>query len=280
MPFLEVNVKLNGTAIKSFVDTGSTLSVVSEKTFKRLNAPLIPNTAITLNQITGQTQTIGCFRTDLQIGSTTKSVTLHVINGCKYPLLLGLDAGKLFGLHLDLKHSKVSMPSNPSDNEHTSVSNRAPTTSKPTQQQSQKLFQPNQQQMLPQTKANTPQIQFSNRSANTLQPIGQHSLRSQPQPRQQQHIQQKHSRGPQPQQQSPQLQQKDVNTFSRNSLSTSDSHFLLQTEEIIRAQNKVSMDFVTKPIICNGLVTINNNGINKPVIPQSLQQKILKGNSR
>ena len=117
MSFVEVDVKLNGIPLKSFVDSGSTLSVVSEKTFKQLNVQLMPNTSITLDQISGQTKTSGCFTTDLQIGNQTKSVKLHVIKDCHYPLLLGMDLGKLFGLQLDLKHSKVSFPSNSSDNE-------------------------------------------------------------------------------------------------------------------------------------------------------------------
>ena len=213
MSFVEVDVKLNGIPIKSFVDSGSTLSVVSEKTFKRLEVQLMPNTSLTLDQISGQTKTIGCFTTQLQIGNQTKSVKLHVIKDCHYPLLLGMDLGKLFGLQLDLKHSKVSFPSNSSDNEcatltskdsnkqefnslskadnrfftpiKTDIRNTTSDKHKRTvphspnqmlsQPKSQQLFQQSQQQRLPQTNPTSQQIQSIHTSANTPHQIEQQS---------------------------------------------------------------------------------------------------------
>ena len=211
MSFVEVDVKLNGIPIKSFVDSGSTLSVVSEKTFKRLKVQLMPNTSITLDQISGQTKTIGCFTTQLQIGNQTKSVKLHVIIDCHYPLLLGMDLGKLFGLQLDLKHSKVSLPSNPSDNEcatftskvtnkpklnslskankvltpiKTDIGSTTSATHKGTvpqppnqmlsQPQSQQLFRQSQQQRLPQT--NTTSQQHSPQRVRTQRNPNRNSI--------------------------------------------------------------------------------------------------------
>ena len=119
--FLDVDVKLEGVPIKSFVDSGSTISVASLKTIKRLNVSLIPNSAISLDQVSGLAKTIGSFKAKLQIANKTKSVTFHVIKDFKYPLLLGLDIGKRFGLHLDLGQSKISMLSSPNDTEYTTL---------------------------------------------------------------------------------------------------------------------------------------------------------------
>ena len=119
--FVDVEVKLNGVRINSFVDSGSTISVTSEKTLKRLNVAIEPNSSIPLNQVSGKTRTVGSFKAQLQIANRVKPVTIHVISGFKYPLLLGLDVGRQFGLLLDLKDCKVSMASNNSNNPYTSL---------------------------------------------------------------------------------------------------------------------------------------------------------------
>ena len=116
--FLHIDVKLDGIPTKAYVDSGSTISVASEQTLQRLNTQLIPNTAIRVNQLSGQTKTIGCFQTQLQIANRIKTIKFHVISDFQYPLLLGLDVGQQFGLQLDLINCKVSVASNPTDNEY------------------------------------------------------------------------------------------------------------------------------------------------------------------
>ena len=119
--FIDFEVKLNAIPINSFVDSGSTISVASEKTFKRLNISVEPNSSIQLNQVSGKTQTVGSFKAQLQIANKVKTVTIHVVSDFKYPSLLGLDIGRQFGLLLDLKDCKVSKMSDNSTNTFTAL---------------------------------------------------------------------------------------------------------------------------------------------------------------
>ena len=118
--FPTIDVKLDDVPLQAIVDSGSTISVASEKTFKSLQTQLTPKSSIKVNQINGQTHTIGHFKVNLQMANQSKPITIHVIQNFKYPLLLGLDAGKLFGLTIDLKDGKVSVDTNPSANEYSS----------------------------------------------------------------------------------------------------------------------------------------------------------------
>ena len=115
--FLHIDVKLDDIPLKAYVDSGSTISVASEQTLQRLNKQLTPNSAIHVRQVSGKTKTVGCFQGQLKIATKVQTINFHVIPNFKYPLLLGLDAGQQFGLQLDLNTCKVSLASNPTDNE-------------------------------------------------------------------------------------------------------------------------------------------------------------------
>ena len=119
-PLIDIDVKLDSTPIKAFVDTGSTISIASDSTFRQLNKQISPNTAIQLKQISGQTKTIGRFTAQLQIADKVRTVGFHVISDFQYPLLIGLDIGREFGLQLDLNTSKVSISPDLTDNEYSS----------------------------------------------------------------------------------------------------------------------------------------------------------------
>ena len=134
--FPTIEVKLDDRLFQAIVDSGSTISVVSEKTFRSLNTKLTPKSSIKVNQINGQTHTLGHFKANLQITNQSKAITIHVIQNFKYPLLLGLDAGKLFGLTIDLKDGKVSVDTNPSANEYSPQPQQP--LSQPTAPQTQK----------------------------------------------------------------------------------------------------------------------------------------------
>ena len=108
-PFPELYVTLNDKPIKAIVDSGSTISITTEQTFRSLHTQLIPNSKIIVEQISGISQTIGCFKAKVQIANKTAQMVFHVIPDFKYPLLLGLDIGKHFGLQIDLSSCKVSI---------------------------------------------------------------------------------------------------------------------------------------------------------------------------
>ena len=115
--FINVDVKLNHKPIKAFIDTGSSITVISEKTQKALKLKTNPNSSITVNLAEGSTNTLGSVDTDLQIANKTEKNTVHVLKDFKYPLLLGLDAGKRFGLTIDLSDHTVSMRSETTNKE-------------------------------------------------------------------------------------------------------------------------------------------------------------------
>ena len=173
-PFLSVDVTLDGQQFNAIVDSASTISVISEKTFKSLSKQLVPNSPIKINHISGQTQTLGSIRANLQIANTAHETKFHVISHFKYPLLLGLDTGKLFGLSLDLKQSKVSVQSNPPNNEYSSPRKpQQPMRPQPTQQPI--LTQPQLSAPLP------PQTTNQKQSQQPSQQIRQHSQQHSPQ---------------------------------------------------------------------------------------------------
>jgi transposase InsO family protein len=85
---------------------------MSFKLYEKLNLKIIPNSSITIDQVNGQTRSIGRLQIQLQIANKTSPITFHVMEHFKYPLLLGLDAGNIFGLQIDLKHRKICLHSN------------------------------------------------------------------------------------------------------------------------------------------------------------------------
>ena len=169
-PFLTVDVTLDGQPLNAIVDSASTISIISEKTFKSLSKQMVPNSPIKITHISGQTQTLGSIQANLQIAHKSHETKFHVIANFKYPLLLGLDTGKLFGLSLDLKQGKVSVQSNPPNNEYSSPQTpQQPMRSQATQPQPQ-LSEP-----LP------PQTPKQKQSQQPSQQIRQHPQQHSPQ---------------------------------------------------------------------------------------------------
>ena len=78
-PYPSLDVTLNCKPFKAIIDSGSTISFVTEQTFKSLNTQLIPNSSIEVTQLCGQIQTIGCFKAKLQISNKLAEINLHVI---------------------------------------------------------------------------------------------------------------------------------------------------------------------------------------------------------
>jgi transposase InsO family protein len=107
--FIHLNVSINGQLVEAFIDTGSTITLMSAKLQRFLRLPIIDKTSISIKQLDGITHSIGRVNTILTLAHISKPLNIHVLPHFQYPLLLGLDAGKEFGLHLDLSSSKVSI---------------------------------------------------------------------------------------------------------------------------------------------------------------------------
>jgi hypothetical protein len=107
LKFVNINVKINNQSVPAFIDTGSSITVLSYEMFVDLKLKIIQNSSINIRQISGLTKSIGRVKVRLTIKDKTKLVNIHVIKDFKFPLLLGLDVGEIFNLHIDLKNRKV-----------------------------------------------------------------------------------------------------------------------------------------------------------------------------
>ena len=110
--FINIDAKINGSPIKAFVDSGSSLSIISASLANKLNLKLIRNSSLVLHQVNGTTKTKGRTTVNMTIGQISAKLDLHVMENFQYPLLLGLDAGERFGLRIDLKSRTASMAIN------------------------------------------------------------------------------------------------------------------------------------------------------------------------
>lgn len=59
--------------------------------------------------VTGETMSIGRIRSPITINNSTKFVNFHVVEGFKHPVLLGLDAGHIFDIHISLRHKLITV---------------------------------------------------------------------------------------------------------------------------------------------------------------------------
>lgn len=109
--FLDVPITIEDRKMESFIDTGSTVSLMSFKISKRLKLKIDPSEKITINQLDGSTTSMGFVFASTTVHLTTKTVKYHVLPNFKYPILLGLDTGFGFGLHIDLEEKTVSIRS-------------------------------------------------------------------------------------------------------------------------------------------------------------------------
>ena len=86
----------------AFVDSMSDTNVINEKLFRKCGLELIPNSSIQINQLQGSAQTLGLIKACLKISDRTFTIKAHVVKGFEYPLLIGINDGGRFGIHLDL----------------------------------------------------------------------------------------------------------------------------------------------------------------------------------
>ncbi|XP_054166009.1 uncharacterized protein LOC128963519 [Oppia nitens] len=106
--FIDLVVKVNSHPARAFIDTGSTVNIISQRLASQLKLPIDTHHPINILQVDGNIKSIGRVSTQLSMGSQTHLITFHVLANFRYPLLLGLDVGKRFGLTVDLSTRKVT----------------------------------------------------------------------------------------------------------------------------------------------------------------------------
>ena len=93
--------------IKAFLDTGSTISIISPQLFKKLGIRIIPRSSVKINMVTGNTTSIGRIKVPLTIQQITKIINLHVVHGFRQGLLIGLDVGSLYDINVSLRTKSI-----------------------------------------------------------------------------------------------------------------------------------------------------------------------------
>uniref|UniRef100_A0A158P4S6 RNA-directed DNA polymerase n=1 Tax=Tetranychus urticae TaxID=32264 RepID=A0A158P4S6_TETUR len=111
LKFIDIPLTIEGISVEAFIDTGSTISIMSLKTCKRLNLPINNKQQITINQLEGSTKSVGYTLASTTIHKTTKTIKYHIISNFRYPILIGLNTSIEFGLHLNLEDKTVSIRS-------------------------------------------------------------------------------------------------------------------------------------------------------------------------
>lgn len=94
---------INGHPVSATLDTGATITCISEAVLTTLRLQIMRDSCITVDQVTSSTKTLGRVNLKIQIGKITKEIEAHVLQGMKSNLLLGLDSACLFNLFLDLE---------------------------------------------------------------------------------------------------------------------------------------------------------------------------------
>ncbi|UYV68422.1 hypothetical protein LAZ67_5004284 [Cordylochernes scorpioides] len=67
-----------------------------------------PSSSIYINQANSRTRSFGRVKVNLTISHITHQIDFHILINFMYPLLLGLDVGTLFNLHVDIKNGFVT----------------------------------------------------------------------------------------------------------------------------------------------------------------------------
>ena len=84
------------------LDTGATITCISDAVFRELKLQLLKDPCISVQQVTSTTKTLGRVHIQLEIGKIKRAVQAHVLQGMKTEFLLGLDNASFFNLSLNL----------------------------------------------------------------------------------------------------------------------------------------------------------------------------------
>ena len=104
--FVYLNVLLNGSKVRAFIDTGSTLTVASRSLANSMDFKLT-GPRITVSQVTGPGFSLGSSDVILKIGHLSHKVTIHVFDRDGNDLLLGSRETSNFNLIIDCKSLEV-----------------------------------------------------------------------------------------------------------------------------------------------------------------------------
>ncbi|UYV73181.1 hypothetical protein LAZ67_10002104 [Cordylochernes scorpioides] len=110
--FVNVEVLLNNIPVSSFIDTGSTISLMSCSLLKQHKLKLNVNDRIKIKQVDSFAYTLGSVEVFLKIHSKLVGCKLHVVKNFSYPLLIRLDVAGKIGLIIDTKDKAVYVKGN------------------------------------------------------------------------------------------------------------------------------------------------------------------------
>ncbi|UYV82059.1 K02A2.6-like [Cordylochernes scorpioides] len=110
--FVNVEVLLDNIPVSSFIDTGSTISLMSCSLLKQHKYKLNVNDRIKIKQVDSFAYTLGSVEVFLKIHSKLVRCKLHVVKNFSYPLLIGLDVAGKIGLIIDTKDKAVYVKGN------------------------------------------------------------------------------------------------------------------------------------------------------------------------
>ena len=103
--FVEKRAAVHGEYITAVIDSGSNCSLVTKDLMRALNVRYTPNNII--GQLEGSVTSIGHVELPITLNDITHTIKCQVVSSLGWPLLLGLDAGHVFEIHLILKQRKA-----------------------------------------------------------------------------------------------------------------------------------------------------------------------------
>ena len=89
---------INGRKSRAFLDSGSTISLISEKYTNELGIVFDSNHRIPITGISGSTKTLGRAHALVTIGKISREIPIDVVGGFEYDLLIGNPHAGLYGL--------------------------------------------------------------------------------------------------------------------------------------------------------------------------------------
>ncbi|UYV65298.1 hypothetical protein LAZ67_3003857 [Cordylochernes scorpioides] len=104
---IDFKICVNKHPLQAFMDTGATISLISQNLIKSLNLHPLIDSPMQIQQANSLTKTLGYVHVNLQIQNKTRKVKLHVIPNLKFQLLIGLDIAEDFELIVDTKDKTV-----------------------------------------------------------------------------------------------------------------------------------------------------------------------------
>lgn len=108
-----VKIKIGDSNLNTLIDTGSSRSILSEKSFqltKQLNKNFQTSNVKAIIFLNGNTQsTLGQIDLPCEIGTVTKEISFVVVKNFHYKCILGIDVIRIFKLLVDGESNTVRM---------------------------------------------------------------------------------------------------------------------------------------------------------------------------